>query len=242
MKNDLILNKYKTERVYGTFNLMETTSFFGSKVIEIEDNILIDDSGIQYFDIISTDETNGFQNYNLDTFFENFHLLDLFTLKFDNHTIIKSQQSVIDDKYNTKWTIKIDIKNILMEYIYSKIKERRTFKTIKSNMLINKNINQSIYDYISKNILDRYKFDKMDFYVNYKQINDVTSITEDTSKKYNPIFKKDIISSDNLVKNLNLEIDNYIDPLSNLNINYSQVKSSSDYKFDYYFNIYYKKI
>jgi hypothetical protein len=241
MKDRLILKKYETESVYGTFNLEEEPSFFGSKVIEVEDEIIINDSSIQYFQYFDeNDPNNGFQYYELDLFFEQLFLLDLVNLKKENHTISKFHQNKIDDKFNTRWIIEINTKNILKEYLFAKIKERRTFKTINHNLLRNKNINESIYLYITKNILDRYKFDKIDFFVKYDDIKDVSQLT--ILKKYDPIFKNQIQLVENKVENINVEINNFIDPLSNLKVNYSQIKPSTDYKFDYYFNIYYKKI
>lgn len=241
MKENLILKKYQTEPVFGTYNLTEETSFFGSKVMEVEDDIIIDNSAIQYFQFSNEDDPdNGYQYYELDLFFEELFLLDLVNLKLENHTINKFHQNQIDEKYNTRWLIEINTREILTQYLFAKIKERRTFKTIDHNLLKNKNINESIFLYISKNILDRYKFDKIDFFVKYEDIKDVSQLT--VLKKYDPIFKSELQLKEYKVENINVEINNFIDPLSNLKINYSQIKPSTEYKFDYYFNIYYKKI
>lgn len=241
MKENLILKKYQTEPVYGTYNLTEEKTFFGSKVMEVEDEIIINNSAIQYFQFSDiNDPNNGYQYYELDLFFEELLLLELVNLKRNNHTINKFHQSEIDERYNTRWKIEINTREILMQYLFAKIKERRTFKTIDHTLLRNKNINESIYLYISKNILDRYKFDKIDFFVKYEDIKDVSQLT--ILKKYDPIFKSEIQLKKYKVENINVEINNFIDPLSTLKMNYSQTKPSTDYKFDYYFNIYYKKI
>ena len=254
MKDNLILKKYKNENVNGTFNLLEENTFFGSKVIEIEDDIIIDDKSIQYFQYyynvtdfndqiqVSLSKNNGYQYYELDSYSENFFILDSVDLKYNNHSIIMAQQSDNDEKFNTKWIIDINTKNILREYIFAKIKERRTFKSLKYNNFYNNDINKSIYSYIELNIFDRYRFDYLDFYVKYTDIRNNVVYSNLILKKFDPKFKSDIESNENSVSNVNIQIDNFIDALANIKINYSQTKRSSDYKFDYYFNIYFKKV
>ena len=163
-------------------------------------------------------------------------------MKYNNHTIKIAQQSDIDIKNNTKWIIDINIKNILTQYIFAKIKERRTFKSLNHDNFLNNNINNSIYSYIEKNVLDRYKFDHIDFYVKYTDIKNNSVFSNTTLKQFDPQFKSDIESIDNKTTSVNVEINNYIDPLADVKINYFQIKKSSDFKFDYYFNIYFTKI
>lgn len=254
MKENLILKKFKKELVHGTFNLLEEETFFGSKIMELEDDVIIDDKSVQYFQkyyIVddpndATGQTlaknNGYQYYNLNSFDETFFLLDTVELKFQNHTITKAQQSTIDEKNNTKWIINVDIKTILREYLFARIKERRTFNSITYEELMNNDINNSIYDYITTNLLDRFSFDYVDFYVKYVDIKNNTIWSNLTLKQFDPQYRSDIELEENRNTSVNVEINNYIDPLANLTINYNQTKSSSDYKFDYYFNIYYKKI
>jgi len=254
MKNDLILKKYKKETVHGTFNLLEEETFFGSKIMEIEDEIIIDDKSIQYFQYFYTPtdpnditeqnltKNNGYQYYELNTLYETFYLLDVVELKYDYHTITKSQQTKVDEKNNTRWLLNVDIKSILKEYIFAKIKERRTFKSITYNEVLNNDINNSIYSYIETNLLDRFSFNYIDFYVRYIDIKNNTIWNNTTLKQFSPSYKSDIELEEYKVTNVNVEIDNFIDPLANLKINYFQTKPSTIYVFDYYFNIYFKKI
>jgi len=254
MKENLILKKYKKETVNGTFNLLEEETFFGSKVMEIEDDIIIDDKSVQYFqyyyNVLSPNDAtgqtlaknNGYQYFDIDQFQETFFLLDVVDLKLNNHTITKNQQTEIDEKNNTKWVIYIDIKTILKEYLFAKIKERRTFKSLIYTHFMNNNINQSIYNYIDLNLLDRYKFNYLEFYVKYTDIKNNTIYSNSVLKKFDPLFKSDIENVANKNTSVNVEINNFIDPLAPVKINYSQTKTSTDYKFDYYFNIYFKKI
>lgn len=254
MKENLILKKYKKEKVNGTFNLLEEETFFSTKVMEIEDKIYINDKSVQYFhyfheiqDVndnveIQKAKNNGYQYNEVNVFLENFFLLDMVDLKLKNHTIKKQQQTKIDEEHNTKWIIDIDVKNILIEYLFAKIKERRTFKSIRYDNFINNDINNSIKDYIKINLLDRFEFSSLDFFVKYSDIRDNSVFVNETLKQFDPLFKSDIDLLEYKNTNVNVQINNLINPLSNVVINYFQTKSSNDYKFDYYFNINFVKI
>jgi hypothetical protein len=162
-------------------------------------------------------------------------------IKLQYHTISLLQQSDVDLRNNTRWLVNIDIKNILREYIFAKIKEARTFKTIRYQDLSFRNINLAIYNYIDSNILVRYQFSQIDFYVKYYDILKDNSIYSTTKLQYNPIWDKTIISDANKVRNINI-MSTDLNNLVPLTINYSQIKPSSAFKFDYYFNLKYTKI
>jgi len=49
MRRDYISPEYKSVRVYGTFNMLEESNFFGSKMLEIEDSIIISNQEIIYY-------------------------------------------------------------------------------------------------------------------------------------------------------------------------------------------------
>lgn len=247
MKDNIQLKKFQTESVNGTFNIKNEKNYFCSVLMEIEDYITIDNSSIQYYqyqNIIDGDDTvygNGFQSFEKKSDTE-FNLLELYNLKLNNHSINLVKQSENDMNYNTKWKITINVKNILSEYLYAKIKEQRIFKCMRKDNFINKNINKSIYEYISINILDRYEIDKIDMYIKYYDINTNDRFNSETVKKYNPIYKLDVYNDTNLIKNMNIERKNTTDSLADVYVNYSQIKPSTDYVFYYYFNIIYKKI
>jgi len=254
MKDNLMLKKYATEVVKGSFNLLEEKSFFGSKVMDVEDEISITDISTQYFQYYYdvTDSTNliqiekaknnGYQYQVLNTYQEKIYLLDVVQLKNDNHTITTGLQSKVDKIHNTKWEINIDIKNILTEYLFSKIKESRTFKSLSYDYFSNNNINKSIYEYISNNLLDRYEFSNIDFYVKYISIkNNIYS--NFTLKQFDPMFNQVIELPEYKISNVNIvNINNLIDKLVSIELNYFQTKSSSEYKFDWYYNLHFKKI
>ena len=106
----------------------------------------------------------------------------------------------------------------------------------------NKDINSSIYEYIDLNLLDRFKFTYIDFYTKYTDIKNNTIYNNITLKKFDPKFSSDIENETYRNTNVNVQIDNFTDPIAKLQVSYNQSKSSEQYKFDYYFNIHYKKI
>ena len=66
MKNNLILSKYITEGVQGTKSVYDNRTFFGSKMVDIEDLISVDNSVIQYTEVYDEiDKRNtGYQYYD----------------------------------------------------------------------------------------------------------------------------------------------------------------------------------
>ena len=248
MKNDLQIKKYKTIPVKGTFNLIEEKTFFGTKLMDIEDCIEITTESIQYFQLSNSAYTQnlgyGYQYYTLDNSITNEELfiMDLVKGKEENHKIEKMLQKKEDDKYNTKWELEIDIKSILMDYLFGKIKNARTFRSLNYSDFSNNNINETIYEYIEKNILDRYKFDKVELFIKYIEIDNNKIYNSFTSKQYDPTYNQTVGVEEYKVTNINMKTNLLLNKLVPITVNYFQIKSGLEYKFDYYFNIHYKKI
>jgi len=238
MKNDLIITRFKTENTHGTKSHHEMRSFFGSKMMEIEDSIKIDESTIQYSEVynMSNPNNNGYQYYNDIDLLEKIYLIDLFNIKLEHHNINLLPQSDIDMENSTKWLLNINYENILMDYLFYRIKESRTFKCIKYTDVLSENINNYIRSYIRTNILNRYKTDSIDLYVKYISLSE-GDIDINPLIQFNPLFDKNVKDEKNIVKNINL-----FDNGTSLDINYKQIKKSSEYKFDYYFDINFIKI
>jgi len=233
MKSDLIISRYKTEKIIGTKSSYYERTFFGSKMIDIEDSVLIDDSLIQYSEVFDTNDkrNNGYQYYNDLDNIEKIYLVSLYDVKDTYHTITLGSQSNIDLRLNTNWTILVNWKDILIQYIYIKLKEARTFKTIKFENVLSENINLYIKKYIQNNLTSRYGFNNIDFYIKYF---DLDSGDQDTNPNLllNPIFDASIKSEENRIKNVNTTV--YPDIL---NIQYKQTESSQFKKFHYYFDL-----
>ena len=238
MKSDLIITRFKTIPIIGTKETNDTKTFFGSKMVDIEDTITIDNSEIQYSEIFTTGNTqsNGYQYYQDIDNLESIYLVNLTDIKYDNHTINLVSQAAIDLKNNTQWSLYINWKDILKEYIFYKLKNRRTFKCIKYTDVLSENINLFINKYITNNLLNRYKFSQLNFYVEYI---DLQTGDEHSNPHllFDPIFSVDIKKEANLIKNVNATT---LDDL--LLVNYKQTQSSESKKFNYYFDLIFTKI
>ena len=247
MKSDLIITRFKTTPLIGTSSSNENRTFFGSKMVYIEDEIIIDDSYIQYSEMnnpyIDPDNiklgimsgypnNNGYQTYiDLDNQ-ETLYLIYLTDLKLSNHTIsLTPQQTSSDLNLNTNWSLVINWQDILSKYLFYNLKRSRVFKCINSIDVLNKNINHFIQDYISNNLINRYKFSKINFYVQYVDLH-ISDIEQDVNLSYTPVFDSSIKNDTNYIKNLNSTVFD-----KTLNVSYKQTQSSKLYSFHYYFDL-----
>ena len=242
MKDSLMLKQFETLKVNGTFNLLEEKTFFGTKVMDIEDDIHITDKSIQYFNVVNDELSNGYQYTKINNYEEDLVIMDVVEIKYDNHNIKKALQNKQDELQNTIWEINIDIKKILIEYLFGKIKEARTFKSLNHTNFTNRNINKSIYEYITLNLLDRYEFDSIDLYIKYIDIKDNVIYSTTALKQFDPQYNQSIELVEYKVSNANMQLELYLDKLAPIKVNYYQTEKSSDYKYDYYYNIHYKKV
>lgn len=237
MKNDLIITRFKTEPTVGTKNAYDPKTFFGSKMVDVEDNIIIDDINIQYSEIFNNEkpENNGYQYFEDLDKLERLILQNLSDLKLNKHTINLVSQSTVDLQNNTQWTLYIDWKDILIEYIFYQLKNRRTFKCVKFDNILSENINYYIREYIKNNLLNRYNFSELKFYIKYYDL-DGGDENIDPNLLFNPIFDPELKTDDNLVKNINV-----ININDKLTVNYKQTESSGSKKFNYYFDLFFVK-
>ena len=88
-------------------------------------------------------------------------------------------------------------------------------------------------------MIGRYYFSNLDFYVQYFDISNPDIFTPVTLK-YDPIFDSSVEADINKISNLNvISSSKNIDKII---VNYNQIYPATNYKFDYYFNINFKKI
>jgi len=237
MKSNLMIKKYNVEYDNGTKNMKTVKTFFGTKLIDIEDTIIIGNDSIQYTD------DNGYQNYNVTNVQTNETetLVDLTQLKLENHTIETQTQDIVSMENNTKWKMEIDIKKILREYLFARIKKARTFKTLKAVNTKDNDINLSIYDFINLNVLNRYKLSTLDMYLNYETLN-TNNIFNTNLIQYNPTFDETLFDNTNLITDYTLIKKDEFENLTPIQILYNQIKKSTEYRFNYYFNLNFERI
>jgi len=232
-----MIKKYNVEYDNGTKNMKTVKTFFGTKLIDIEDTIIIGNDSIQYTD------DNGYQNYNVTNVQTNETetLVDLTQLKLENHTIETQTQDIVSMENNTKWKMEIDIKKILREYLFARIKKARTFKTLKAVNTKDNDINLSIYDFINLNVLNRYKLSTLDMYLNYETLN-TNNIFNTNLIQYNPTFDETLFDNTNLITDYTLIKKDEFENLTPIQILYNQIKKSTEYRFNYYFNLNFERI
>lgn len=255
MKSNLTLKKYDTTKVGGVMSSKEVKSFFGSKLIDIEDVIYINNIAIQYSEVVKRRDVkhNHYQNYNHETRAvgaitdlqsETVILKSLDDVKYENHSIDvltpKDPKAGVKNQ-NYEWVMTINAKNILREYLFLRLKESRVFRTIKNQDLIEKNINAFIYNYINDNLLNRYNISDLSFYAEYFDVlKDSTIYQRQTIK--NPRFNKTVFKEENRVSAVSIVTPDYLSNLDTVQVKYNQIKDFKKYKYDYYFTLTYRKI
>lgn len=226
MRRTYISPEYYSNSVYGSFNMLEESNFFGSKMLEIEDSISIENDDIIYYQKLNNEQID----FSLESSLESYIYSSSIDKK-SNHllSIDESQSSYQLDK-NTKWILVINWKKILENYLFANIKKSRTFEGIKNEMVISDDVNIAIRKYINLNVLNRYRYKSVELYVDYKDMRSNSTL------KYQNEWN-DNITKDKLLPRTQVDI---LD--ENIKLSFNQEKYSSEYNFSYYFNIIFEKI
>jgi hypothetical protein len=229
MRRSYISPEYVDNKVYGTLNMVEESNFFGSKMLDIENTILI---GIQ--DIIYYQNLKGEQiDYSVESSLQSY-VYSPSTDKNSNHSLVidESQPKYQLDK-NTRWILTINLKEILGNYLFGLMKKYRTFEGLKNEMTRYNNVNVALESYITFNVLDRYKLKSVDLYITYKDLRSQSLL------RYKNIWNSNITLPEN--KMTKLQTETSFDE-STIKLFFNQEKPSSDYSFEYFFNINYEKL
>ena len=229
MRRTYISPEFKTNNVYGTYNMVEESNFFGAKMLEIEDSILIANQNIIYYQ-----KPNGEQlDFDTETTIES-TIYSSSEDKLSNHKLtIDETQTKYSLDNNTRWIIDINLKSILTNYLYAELKRYRTFESIKSDMTIYNDVNVAIKKYIDFNVLNRYKLSTIDFYVNY------TDLRNQNVLRYKNIWDQNTFKPEYKLSKIQT-VSDYNQ--NKLRVLFNQEKPSSTYKFNYFFNLTFVKI
>jgi len=231
MRRNYISPEFEYKKVFGTLNMKEESTFFGSKMLEIEDIIELNNQGLVYY--------QNSNNEQIDLDIEKSLNAIVYSPgddKKSNHTLIVDDSQSEGQKNNlTKYIININLKSILENYIFATLKQYRTFEGVKNSMCYTKDINFSIKEYIIKNVLDRYKFDKIELYIRYIDLRD-----QNVRRFVNTWYtSNDIISMEYL--NNKIQTSTEFDQ-SSIRVLFNQEKSSQQYSFEYYFKLFWVKL
>jgi hypothetical protein len=228
MRKKGISPEYNYLSVPGSFNMLEKRSFFGSKMMDIEDTIYLDNRDIVYYQQSNGEQVDLNQELSLDSY-----IYSIRTNKLNNHKLsLDPTQSELDKNNKTKWVVEINLRNILKNYIYAQLKNKRTFANILNSNTIEKNVNMSINRYIDYNIIDRYDYSNIEFFLEYKSLND------NNIKRFETNYDYLIENNSNRFKSIRTIFSN---DRSFVRILFTQQEDSKNYTFDYYFNIVFNK-
>lgn len=229
MRRNYISPEYQNRAVYGTLNMVEESTFFGAKMIDIDESIKIDTQDIIYYQKENAEQLDFSVESSLPSLVYS-SSID----KLNNHTIeLDTTQPTYQLDKNTRWIITIDLNTILTNYLFATLKKYRTFEGVKNNMTMFNDVNLAMINYIKSNILNRYKYKGIELYVNYE------SLRNQNILKYNNEWANTAVSIPNKLSKIQTELE--FDQ-SSIRILFNQEKPSASYKFDYYFNILFEKI
>lgn len=229
MKRTYISPEYIGYQVYGTFNMVEESNFFSAKMLEIEDEIVVSNQDIIYYQNLKGEQID----YSIESSLESY-IFSSIQNKQSNHTLLidDSQPQYQKDK-NTKWILTIKVEQILKDYIFAELKKYRTFEGIKNEMTRYNNVEIAMRNYIDFNVKDRYKLKNIDLYIEYKDLRNQNILR--FKNDWNSTIKK----QENIYTRVQREtsIDGSI-----VTLTFNQEKPSSDWSFNYYFDLNFEKL
>lgn len=228
MRRGYISPEFEYKKVSGLLNMVEESTFFGSKMMDVPNTINITNGSILYYQNANSEQidilverNNEPVIFNIDVLKSSLHRIDLNTTQNDVE---------VDDQ--AKWVINVSIREILIEYIFASLKKNRTFEGVLDKSTIYNDVDLAIRDYITNNILSRYELKDLEFYVVYNDLSITNGLQLQNTFDVNAL-------NGNLVKNIDYAMS--FDK-STLTINFKQSKPSKDFSFNYYFNINFFKI
>ena len=229
MRRSYMSPEYNNTQIYGTFNMVEESNFFGAKMLEVEDDIYISDQNIIYYQ-----KSTGEQ---IDLAIESSLPSQIYSasdnMKSHQRLTLDDSQLDYQKETNPKWILNVDLRNILSDYLFAIMKRYRTFEGISNPLTRTNDVNTAIREYISNNVTNRYKISRLDLYVSY------TDLRNQNVLRYKNTWTSSVISDFNLLKKKQMDV--AFDE-STLKISFTQENPSSLYNFDYYFNILFEKI
>lgn len=228
MRRTYISPEFDYYKVYGTYNMREESSLWSSKMLEIEDSLNLDNNNLIYYQNSNHEQIDLSIETSLPSI--SYSTSDD---KKSNHILMIDQSQSIDQKEGqTRYVMTIDLKTILSNYLFATLKQFRTFEGVKKEMTSNSDVDFSINEYITKNVLDRYKFQGLELYLKY---NDIRT---NNIRRFSTTWNDQIGTSDFQVSKFITQTE-FDDSKTTVIFNQSQI--STQYAIDYYFKLLYKK-
>jgi len=232
MRRTYISPEFEYKKVYGTFNMKEESSFFGSKMLEIDDILELTDQSLVYYQNPNSEQ--------LDLDIEKLTLPIVYSVsdysKANQTLLIDDSQSEFQKNSNTRYTLTINLATILEEFLFATLKQYRTFEGVSNSMCYSGDVNFSMKQYILKNVVDRYRFNRIELFLNYIDLRDQNIRRFNNTWASNPGI---VAVESNKLKNLQTETEY---DFSSIRVTFSQQRSSQLFSFEYYFKLYWEKL
>ena len=227
MRRTYISPEFTYEQVPGTLNMKETRFFQGSKMMEIEDTISISEDTIYWYQNSQKEQINPISEASTNPVGVN-----LVEIKQTNSKLyLQTNQSPLAIESNARWVLEIDYREILIQYIFGRIKESRTFEGVTARDTLRQNVDLSIRDYIGFNILSRYELSEILFWTKYSRILDTQRL------QYENLYDRTIRLE--MFKNRQFSTKTNENKLF---IEFNQQQPALDWVFDYYYPVNFRKI
>lgn len=229
MKRTYISPEFNYNPVFGTMKMAEDSAFFGSKMLEIEDNVNILNTNLVYNQLSSNEQLDEKSEKSLPEV-----IYDTIIDKSTNHKIeIDLNQTDFQKNDKCKWILTIKLKTIFSNYLFAILKKSRTFEGVRNSMVKSNNVNNAISEYIESNIYSRYKFNRVELFLQH------VDLTQTGTLQYRNTFDQFIESNSTLLKDFQTVIN---DDETEVTLNFNQKFSAQDFAFKYYFNLYFDKL
>ncbi len=229
MRRTYISSEYSNTKTYGTFNMVEESNYFGSKMLEIEDSIYIENQNIIYYQRPSGEQINLSAETSIDS-----PVYSTSADKEKNHSLkIDETQTNYQKENSTKWIMDIKLNDVLSNFLFANLKRYRTFEGMKASLTRTNDVNTTIREYINKNVSNRYKLSKIDLYIKYKDLRSQNVL------RFKNTWNSTIAIDSNKFQKIQTET--AFDGL-NIKLLFNQEQPSTQYSFEYYFNILFEKI
>lgn len=229
MRRNYISPEFLNNKVQGTLNMAEESNFFGAKMLEVEDSLLIANENIIWHQMLNGEQIDLETENTLDP-----TIFSSSDFKYESQTLTLDPTQTQYTKDNaTRWIIDVDLVSILTEYVFAELKRNRTFEGVRSNMTIYNDINIAIRDYVQLNVLNRYKLSRFDLYVKYVDLRSQNMLRFNNTWDNNVALEEYSTRKFQTVTDYNQKY---------IRVTFSQEKPSTQYKFDYFFNLFFEKI
>jgi hypothetical protein len=229
MRRTYISPEFDYKPVYGSLTMEETSVFFGSKMIKIEDSVDILNENLIYNQLNTGEQIDESSELNLPQIIYDSTL----NKKFNHKISLDLDQTDFQKENSAKWEARIELRDILTNHLFAILKNARTFEGLKNDMVLSGGVDSSIYDYIIKNILSRYSYTKMDLFLEY------IDLCNDDTLQYAVVYDYNIEKAEKKFEKFSQEVS----PDGKfLDISFNQEKPAYAFSFRYYFNLYFEKL